>query len=137
MKEKIMLNLSVNTALDTGEALDRSYQYFVEKQGLKLVEWIAHLHAESGACELRVTGGKIKGSTEVDSKAVLLSQAARLVNDYGFAPVYYGLHLHAGADEEDGHLMVAVKETHPVEITFESQELDLPVKEFSDQLPKA
>jgi hypothetical protein len=32
---------------------------------------------------------------------------------------------------------VAVKETDPVEITFESQELDFPVKEFSDKLPKA
>jgi len=132
-----MLNLSVNTKLTTGDALDRCHRYFVEQQGLKLVEWIAHLHAEKGACELRVTGGTIKGSTEVDSKAVLLSQAARLVKDYGFAPAYYGLHLHTDPDEDVGHLMVSVKETDPVEITFESQELDFPVKEFSSRLPKA
>jgi hypothetical protein len=132
-----MLNLEVKTALDSGEALDRSYQYFVEKMGLKLVEWVAHLHARQGACELRVTGGKIKGSTEIDSKSVLLSQAGRLVEDYGFEPVYYGLHLHTDSDGDEGHLMVAIKETDPVEISFESQELDLSVQEFSDQLPKA
>ena len=103
-----MLNLSVNTTLNTRDTLDRSYQYFVVEQGLQLVEWVAHLHAEQGACELRVTGGKIKGTTEVDSKAVLLSQVERLVKD-----------------------------TDPGEITFESQELDFPVKEFSDRLPKA
>ena len=57
--------------------------------------------------------------------------------DYGFEPVYYGLHLHADSAQDIGHLMVAIKETDPVEITFESQELDFPVKEFSDQLPKA
>jgi hypothetical protein len=59
-----MKNVEVKTALSTGEALDSSYEYFVEKQGLELVEWIAHLHAKEGACELRVSGGKIKGSTE-------------------------------------------------------------------------
>jgi hypothetical protein len=132
-----MLNLEVKTSLSTGDALDRSYEYFVEQQGLQLVEWIAHLHAAQGACELRVTGGKIKGSTEVDSKAVLLSQTGKLIRDYGFEPVYFGLHLHAKADQDVGHLMVAVKETDPVEVTFESQELDFPVKEFSAQLPKA
>jgi hypothetical protein len=107
-----MLNLEVKTTLDTGEALDRSYEYFVEKQGLKLVEWVAHLHARQGACELRVTGGKIEGSTEVDSKAVLLSQTERLIGDYGFEPVYFGLHLHTDPDGDAGHLMIAVKETH-------------------------
>ncbi len=132
-----MLNLEVKTSLATGDTLDRSYEYFVEKQGLQLVEWVAHLHAEQGACELRVTGGKIKGSTEVDSKAVLLSQTGKLIRDYGFEPVYYGLHLHAKPDQDVGHLMVAIKETDPVEVTFESQELDFPVKEFSAQLPKA
>ena len=132
-----MLNLEVKTALSTGEALDSACEYFVEKQGLQLVEWIAHLHAEEGACELRVSGGKIKGSTEIDSKAVLLSQAGRLVEDYGFEPVYFGLHIHADSDPAGGHLMIAVKETEPVEITFESQELDFLVREFSDRLPKA
>jgi len=132
-----MLNLEVKTSLNTGDALDRSYEYFVEKQGLHLVEWVAHLHAGQGACELRVTGGRIKGSTEVDSKAVLLSQTGKLIKDYGFEPVYFGLHLHAMPDQDVGHLMVAIKETDPVEVTFESQELDFPVKEFSAQLPKA
>ena len=42
-----MLNLEVKTALSTGEALDSACEYFVEKQGLQLVEWIAHLHADS------------------------------------------------------------------------------------------
>ena len=132
-----MLNLEVKTTLSTGEALDSSYQYFVEKQGLQLVEWIAHLHAKEGACELRISGGKIKGSTEVDSKAVLLSQSGRLVKDYGFEPVYFGLHIHPKTEADRGHLMIAVKDTDPVEISFESQELDSPVQEFSEQLPKA
>ena len=132
-----MLNLEVKTTLSTGEALDSSYEYFVEKQGLQLVEWIAHLHAKEGACELRISGGKIKGSTEVDSKAVLLSQSGRLVKDYGFEPVYFGLHIHSETEADRGHLMIAVKDTDPVEISFESQELDSPVQEFSEQLPKA
>ena len=132
-----MKNVEVKTALSTGEALDSSYEYFVEKQGLELVEWIAHLHAKEGACELRVSGGKIKGSTEVDSKAVLLSQTGKLVKDYGFEPVYFGLHLHANPDADAGHLMIAVKDNDPVEITFESRELDSEVREFSDQLPRA
>ena len=132
-----MTNHEVKTALSTGEALDESYEYFVGKQGLQLVEWIAHLHAREGACELRITGGNIKGSTEVDSKAVLLSQTGKLVKDYGFEPVYFGLHLHADPGADAGHLMVAVKDTDPVEITFESQELDSLVEEFSDRLPKA
>jgi hypothetical protein len=130
-----MQNLDVKTTLSTGEALDRSYEYFVKKQGLHLVEWIAHLHAREGACELRVTGGRIKGATEVDSKSVLLAQTSRLVQDYGFSPAYYGLHLHGSPEEEAGHLMIAIRETDPVEISFESTELDAPVKEFSDQLP--
>jgi hypothetical protein len=132
-----MLNLEVSTTLSTGEALDRSYEYFVEKKGLQLVEWIAHLHAKQGACEVRVTGGKIEGSTEVDSKAVLLSQTGKLVKDYGFEPVYYGLHLHTDPDGDAGHLMIAIRETDPVEVTFESQELDFSVREFSDQLSQA
>jgi hypothetical protein len=131
------MNLEVKTKLDSGTALNRSYEYFVEKKGLQLVEWVAHLHAKQGACELRVTGGKIVGSTEVDAKAVLLAQTGKLIKDYGFEPVYYGLHLHADPDQDVGHLMVAIKETDPVEVTFESEELDFPVREFSDQLPKA
>lgn len=132
-----MLNLEVKTTSSTGEALDSCYEYFVDEQGLQLVEWIAHLHAKEGACELRVSGGKIKGSTEVDSKAVLLSQTGRLVEDYGFEPVYFGLHIHSTTEADRGHLMIAVKDTDPVEISFESQELDSPVQEFSEQLPKA
>ena len=31
-----MLNLSVNTTLNTRDTLDRSYQYFVVEQGLQL-----------------------------------------------------------------------------------------------------
>ena len=130
-----MTNTNVKTRLKVGEALDRSYEYFVNEQGLQLVEWIAHMHAREGACELRVTGGTIKGATEVDSKAVLLSQAGKLVSDYGFEPVYFGLHLHAPADGNSGHLMVAVKQTDPVEISFESQELDTAVEGFVDMVP--
>ena len=132
-----MQNHEIKTTLDTGTALDRSYEYFVQEKGLELVEWVAHLHARQGACELRVTGGKIVGSTEVDAKAVLLSQAGKLIKDYGFEPVYYGLHLHRNSDREAGHLMVAIKETDPVEITFESRDLDAQVQEFSDQLVRA
>jgi hypothetical protein len=131
-----MTNTDVKTTLTTGEALDRSYEYFVEQRGYELVEWVAHLHARQGACELRVTGGKIKGTTEVDSKSVLLSQTSKLVQDYGFEPAYYGLHLHGSPEEDGSHLIVAIKETNPVEISFESRELDAPVNEFRDQLPK-
>ena len=132
-----MINLSVNTKLKAGKTLDRCYQYFVEDQKLALKEWIVHLHAEKGACELRVTGEKIKGSGETNSKAVLLTETERLTKEYGFKPLYYGLHLHTVPNEEMGHLMISVKDTDPVEISFESQELDYLVKQFSSRLPKA
>jgi hypothetical protein len=132
-----MLNLSVPTKLTVEKAMDRCYRYFVEEQGLKLMEWIVHLHADQGACELRVTGGDIKGKKEMDSKELLLSETERLTSEYGLEPVHYGLHLHTVPDEAVGHLMISVKEEQPVEIAFESQELDSLVKEFAGGLPKA
>jgi hypothetical protein len=132
-----MLNISVKTSLKAEEALERSYSYFTEKQGLVLVEWIAHFHAEEGACDLRISGGTVKGNKEYDSKEMLLSQAAHLREKYGFNLVYYGLHFHNSTNVDVGHLMVSINDSKPVEIELVSQEMDYQVREFIDKIPKA
>jgi len=132
-----MLNMSVKTKLDTNEALRRAYDYFVGDRKLLLVEWIAHMHADQGACEFRASGGRIQAGAAHDSKDVLLAEVDRLSREYGFRLAYYGLHIHASAESDVGHLMVAVHSADPVEITFESHEMDFPVKQFADGIPKA
>ena len=134
-----MLNLSVYTKLDAVAALDRAAKYFVGQEGFQLVEYVAHLHADAGAAEMRVAGSDIlAGEHEHASRDVLLSTARHLEDSYGLSLVYYQLHFHAGASEDViGHLMVTVSHGDPVEVSLESEELDSAVRAFAEGLPKA
>lgn len=127
-----MLKLSVRTKLDALEALDRASKYF-EKNGLALVETIAHLHGKGGFTEIRVSGGKLVGKREYDSKTVLDELAKNARDKFGFEPVSFGLHFHAPL----GHVDVTVSNEKPAEVTLDSIEYDSQVKQFADRLPKA
>jgi len=127
-----MLRLSVRTRLDALEALDRAGKYF-EENGLALVETIAHLHGRGGFAEIRVSGGKLVGKREYDSKFILdeLTKIAR--ERFGLEPVSFGLHFHAPL----GHVDVTVSNEKPAEVNLDSVEYDNQVKQFADRLPKA
>jgi hypothetical protein len=127
-----MLNLSVRTKLEALEALDRASNYF-EKNGLALVETIAHLHGKGGFTEIRVSGGKLVGKREYDSKTVLDELVKNARDRFGFEPVSFGLHFHAPL----GHVDVRVSNEKPTEVTLDSIEYDSQVKQFADRLPKA
>ena len=104
-----MLNLSTYTKLDFKETLKRAVRYFTEQEKLHLVELIGHFHGDEGACEIRVSGKTIaSGDEKHDAEEVLASTTRYLVEKYGVNLVYEGLHLHAGADNNAGHLVVAV-----------------------------
>ena len=127
-----MLNLSVRTKLEALEALDRASNYF-EKNGLALVETIAHLHGKGGFTEIRVSGGKLVGKREYDSKTVMDELVKNARDKFGFEPVSFGLHFHAPL----GHVDVMVSNERPAEVTLDSIEYDSQVKQFADRLPKA
>ena len=127
-----MLRLSVKTKLGSLQALDRASKYF-EENGLALVETIAHLHGEAGFTEIRVSGGKLVGKAEYDSKLVLSELTKEAKNRFGLEPVSFGLHFHAPL----GHVDVTVSNEKPVEVSFDSVEYDSEVKQFADRLPKA
>ena len=126
-----MLRLSVRTELEPLDALDRAKKYFEEK-GLTLVENIAHLHGKEGSAEIRVSGGKLVGKAEYDSKEVLSELTRNAVDIFGFEPVSYLLHFHATV----GHVDVSVSNEKPAEVTLDSVEYDYQVKEFADRLPR-
>lgn len=127
-----MLRLSVKTKLSPLQTLDRASKYF-EENGLSLVETIGHLHGKGGFTEIRVSGGKVVGKAEYDSKLVLdeLTNDAR--SKFGLEPVSFGLHFHAPL----GHVDVTVSNEKPVEVTLDSVEYDAQVKQFANKLPKA
>ena len=127
-----MLKLSVKTKLDALEALDRASKYF-EQNGLALVETNAHLHGKGGFTEIRVSGGKLVGKREYDSKMVLEELMKNARDRFGFEPVSYGLHFHAPL----GHVDVVVSNEDPAEVTLDSSEYDNQVREFAGRLPKA
>jgi hypothetical protein len=127
-----MLKLSVKTRLDALEALDRASKYF-EQNGLALVETNAHLHGKGGFTEIRVSGGKLVGKREYDSKMVLEELMKNARDRFGFEPVSYGLHFHAPL----GHVDVMVSNEKPAEVTLDSSEYDNQVREFIGRLPKA
>lgn len=127
-----MLKLSVRTRLDALEALGRASKYF-EENGLALVETIAHLHGKGGFTEIRVSGGKLVGKREYDSKFVLDEMAKIARERFGFEPVSFGLHFHAPL----GHVDVMVSTEKPAEVILDSTEYDNQVREFADRLPKA
>lgn len=126
-----MLKLSVKTRLDALEALDRATKYF-EQNGLALVETNAHLHGKGGFTEIRVSGGKLVGKREYDSKIVLEELMKNARDRFGFEPVSYGLHFHAPL----GHVDVMVLNEDPAEVTLDSSEYDNQVREFAGRLPK-
>ena len=127
-----MLRLSVRTRLDALEALDRAGKYF-EENGLALVETIAHLHGRGGFAEIRVSGGKLVGKPEYDSKFILDELAENARERFGLEPVSFGLHFHAPL----GHVDVTVSNEKPAEVNLDSVEYDDQVKQFADRLPKA
>jgi len=127
-----MLKLSVRTKLDALEALDRASKYF-EENGLALVETNAHLHGKGGFTEIRVSGGKLVGKREYDSKFVLDELVKNTRDRFGFEPVSFGLHFHAPL----GHVDVMVSNVEPAEVVLDSLEYDNQVKEFAGRLPKA
>ena len=114
------------------QALDRANKYFAEN-GLALVETIAHLHGKGGFTEIRVSGGRLVGRSEYDSKLVLdeLTKDAR--DKFDLEPVSFGLHFHAPL----GHVDVTISNEKPVEVSLDSVEYDAQVKQFADKLPKA
>jgi len=126
------LKLSVRTKLDALEALDRASKYF-EENGLALVETNAHLHGKGGFTEIRVSGGKLVGKREYDSKFVLDELVKNARDRFGFEPVSFGLHFHAPL----GHVDVMVSNEEPAEVVLDSLEYDNQVKEFAGRLPKA
>ncbi|HXZ98390.1 MAG TPA: hypothetical protein VED24_03385 [Candidatus Acidoferrum sp.] len=126
------MKLSVRTKLDALEALDRASKYF-EENGLALVETIAHLHGRGGFTEIRVSGGKLVGKREYDSKTVLDELVKTARDKFGFETVSFGLHFHAPL----GHVDVIVSSEKPAEVTLDSEEYDSQVKQFADRLPKA
>ena len=126
------MKLSVRTKLDALEALDRASKYF-EENGLALVETNAHLHGKGGFTEIRVSGGKLVGKREYDSKFVLDELVKNARDRFGFEPVSFGLHFHAPL----GHVDVMVSNEEPAEVVLDSLEYDSQVKEFAGRLPKA
>lgn len=127
-----MLNLSVKTKLDPLEALDRANKYF-EENGLTLIETVAHLHGQGGFTEIRVSGGKLVGKAEYDSKTVLDELTKTATERFGFKPISFSLHFHATV----GHVDVTVSNEKPAEVTLESMEFENQAKQFADRLPKA
>jgi len=127
-----MLRLSVKTKLSPLQTLDRASKYF-EENGLSLVETIAHLHGKGGFTEIRVSGGKLVGKAEYDSKLVLDELTSDARSKFGFEPVSFGLHFHAPL----GHVDVTVSNEKPVEVSLDSVEYDAQVKQFANKLPKA
>jgi hypothetical protein len=132
-----MLNLSVKTRLKPEDALTKIEEYFVQKVGLTLVEGAAHLHAKTGFAEVRVSGGKIVGKEEYDSRNVLFETIETMKREYGFTVIYYLFHIHTSPSESIGHLVITVSNDTPAEINFQSEELDYQVKEFAEMIPKS
>ncbi len=114
------------------EALNHASKYF-EENGLTLVETIAHLHGQGGFTEIRVSGGKLVGKAEYDSKTVLDELTRNAADRFGFKPVSFALHFHAPL----GHVDVSVSNEKPAELVLDAIGYDYQVKEFADRLPKA
>ena len=76
--------------------------------------------------------------TKLDAVSALDRAAKYFVGQEGFHLVEYVAHFHADASEDAvGHLMVTVSHGDPVEVSFESEELDSAVRAFADGLPRA
>lgn len=127
-----MFTLSVKTKLDPLEAWDQATKYFEEK-GLTLIEGTAHLHGRGGFTEIRVSGGKLVGKGEYDSK-VLLNDLTKYAEDrFGFKAMESSLHFHTPT----GFVDVSMSSEKPAEVEFQTMEYEYQVKEFAERLPKA
>ena len=122
----------MKTKLEPLKAFDMADEYF-EQQGLTLVENIAHLHGKGGFAEIRVSGGKLVGKAEYDSKQVLGELTSNAVDRFGFEPSSFSLHFHTSV----GHVDVTVSNEKPAEVTLDSVEYDHQVREFAERLPRA
>ena len=121
----------MKTKLEPSQTLDRANKYF-EQKGLTLVENVAHLHGKGGFAEIRVSGGKLVGKAEYDSKQVLSELARNAVDRFGFEPVSFSLHFHAPVGDVD----VTVSNEKPAEVMLDSTEYDYQVRELADSLPR-
>ncbi len=131
-----MINLSTTTGLPPEEIADRAYAYFVDRQGLVLIERVKHLHGQEGAVEISVTGGRFIGDETYDSRTVFADLVSRAQNEYGLRPVYLLLHLHAAQKDDPGHLLVQIGCGSPAELIIETQAYEHLAKEFIASLPK-
>ena len=129
------MNEVLYTDLKPEEVLERIRKYLAEDRGFTIVELIAHLHAEKGSCELRVSGEGIKGNGDYQSKEVLFSQITQLEGEFGFQIVYYGMHVHSSPNGDGGHVMVSIKPGDPVSISIDSHELEFPLKDLTAVIP--
>jgi len=127
-----MRRLSVRTKLDPLQVFDRAQKYF-EESGLTLVETVGHLHGKGGFTEIRVSGGKLVGNADFDSKAVLddLTNTAKV--KFGFEIVSFSLHYHATV----GYVDVLISNEKPAEVILETMEYEYQVNRFAESLPKA
>jgi hypothetical protein len=129
-----MLNLTVKTKLKPQEALDKTYEYFAESVGLKVVELVGHMHADQGFSEVRLSSGTLSAKGEYESRQVLREILKHIRNRYGLETVHYLLHMHSVPDESVGHLVAKVTTGSPTEVEFTSEEYDEQVKEFARRL---
>ena len=113
------------------EVLDRAREYFVVKNGLTLVESFAHYHGQSGSIDVGVSGVKLMGKTEYDSKTVLNELMKYVEEQFGIKLETLILHLHSSL----GHIELVVSNSKPVEVTIETMEHENEVSEFLHKLP--
>jgi hypothetical protein len=129
-----MLNLSVKTKLNPLEVLDRTYEYFTNNAGLRVVEMVGHMHAKEGFTEIRLSSGKLIADGEHDARQVLREILDHVKKTYGLETVHYLLHMHSVPDESVGHLIAKVNTGTPTEVEFTSEEYDEQVREFARRL---
>jgi hypothetical protein len=113
------------------KAWDRAREYF-EQGGFTLAESIVHLHGKSGFTEIRLSGGRLVGNSEYDSRVMLDGLVKHVGERYGFKPSTFSLHFHTSL----GHVDVHVSNETPAEVVLESLEHDHQVREFANKLPK-
>ena len=129
-----MLNLTVKTKLKPREALDKTYDYFTKKGGLRVVEMVGHMHAEQGFIEIRLSSGKLTAKGEYESRRVLREILDDVSETYGLETAHYLLHMHSVPDDSVGHLIAKVSAASPTEVEFTSEEYDEQVREFTRKL---
>ncbi|UCF98734.1 MAG: hypothetical protein JSV89_04150 [Spirochaetaceae bacterium] len=129
-----MLNLTVKTKLKPLAALDKTYEHFTNKVGLRVVEMVGHMHAQQGFTEIRISSGTLSAKGKHEARQVLREILEHIRDRYGLETVHYLLHMHSVPDESVGHLIAKVSTGSPTEVEFTSEEYDEQVREFADRL---